>query len=98
MVTRRKIRTILSNIKKLIKKLIKKFRSVPADFKYAELKTLLEYLGYEESNSGKTSGSRVRYIHPDLTPILIHKPHPGSEMKKYIIRELISKLEERGQL
>ena len=42
-------------------KLLERFLSVPKDFTYDELKTLLRSLGYEESNLGKTSGSRVEF-------------------------------------
>ena len=43
-------------------KLLERFLSVPKDFTYDELKTLLRSLGYEESNLGKTSGSRVERV------------------------------------
>ena len=36
-------------------KLLVRFLSIPQDFTYNELKTLLNSLGYEESNLGKTS-------------------------------------------
>jgi len=42
-------------------KLLERFLSMPKDFSYQELKTLLNSLGYEESNLGKTSGSRVLF-------------------------------------
>jgi hypothetical protein len=43
-------------------KLLERFLSMPKDFSYQELKTLLNSLGYEESNLGKTSGSRVLFL------------------------------------
>ena len=42
-------------------KLIARFLSKPVDFTYNELRKLLKKLGYEESQSGKTSGSRVAF-------------------------------------
>ena len=40
-------------------KLIERFRSLPTDFTFDEMEKLLGYFGYERSNKGKTSGSRV---------------------------------------
>ena len=81
-----------------IKKLINRFKRIPADFKYSDLVTLMEHFGYTEDTGGKTSGSRIRFIHNDLAPVAIHKPHPGNEMKKYMIRDIIRIMKERGQL
>jgi mRNA-degrading endonuclease RelE of RelBE toxin-antitoxin system len=47
-------------------KLIKRFKSQPKDFTYEEMKTLLNRLGYEEENKGKTSGSRVIFYNEQL--------------------------------
>ena len=71
-------------------KLLEKFLSVPKDFTYHELKILLKTLGYEESNLGKTSGSRVLFSNFDKqNKIRIHKPHPGNILKRYQISEII---------
>ena len=86
--------TALSNKDKLIQRL----KSVPADFKYSELRTLLSYLEYIEDTKGKTSGSRVGFVHHDYAPIMIHKPHPGDEMKKYAVKMVKKTLEDRGQI
>ena len=40
-------------------KLINRLKTKPKDFTYNEAKTLLESVGFVESNKGKTSGSRV---------------------------------------
>ena len=42
-------------------KLIARFRSMPTDFTFDELERLLKIFGYEKSNKGKTSGSRIIY-------------------------------------
>ena len=64
---------------------------IPKDFTYNELKTLLNSLGYEESNLGKTSGSRVLFLNMiKQSKIRIHKSHPGNILKKYQIVEVIS--------
>lgn len=37
-------------------KLLERFLSVPKDFTFDELKTLLQSMGFEVENKGKTSG------------------------------------------
>lgn len=82
-----------------IEKLIERIKKVPADLTYDELKRLMTYLEYEESNKGKTSGSRVAfYRERDKAVIILHKPHPENIMKKYAIRQLLETLKERGDL
>lgn len=43
-------------------KLKDRLLSYPSDFTWDEVKKLLLSFGYRESNAGKTSGSRVRFI------------------------------------
>ena len=63
---------------------------------YQEIKYLLGKLGYEESQKGKTSGSRVAFINVEDKHIMrLHKPHPGNELKDYVKREIISELKEK---
>ena len=40
-------------------KLIERFKTIPSDFTFDELERLLAIFGFEHSNKGKTSGSRV---------------------------------------
>ena len=68
----------------------------PKDFTYDELKTLLNYLGFNEENKGKTSGSRVEFQNGSGIKIVLHKPHPSNIIKPYKINDIISILEERG--
>ena len=76
-------------------KLINKLKLKKKD---QEAKTLLESLGFYEYNEGKTSGSRVSFIHKEnKLEIKLHKPHPKNELKKYqieMIIEIIKRLEE----
>ena len=66
-------------------KLMRKLRSIPKDFTYEELKTLLNYLGFEELQAGKTSGSAVKFKDFKTGRILyFHKPHPSNILKRYI--------------
>ena len=72
--------------------------SVPADFTYSEARTLLVGgLGFQESNKGKTSGSRVKFFRPEEDKnkqevVLLHKPHPGDVMKKSSVKGLREQL------
>ena len=80
-------------------KLIKRFLSKPKDFTYNELRKLLFNFGYEESQSGKTSESRVAFINIRTNHIIrLHKPHPNNELKIYQIEQLIEELQSRRLL
>lgn len=72
-------------------KLIARLLSRPADFRYDEARTLLEQLGFVESNKGRTSGSRVEFVR-GADALLLHKPHPSGELKSYQIKQLIESL------
>lgn len=74
-----------------------RLKSEPTDYTFKEAKKLLTALGYEEYNKGKTSGSRVVFIREN-DKILLHKPHPGNEMKGYAVRQLKEHLETIGEL
>lgn len=75
-------------------KLIKRLKSKPKDFTFDEAETLLSFLSYERSNKGKTSGSRVSFSCKGHGTILLHKPHPGNELKGYQVQQLIDTLEQ----
>ena len=77
-------------------KLLQRLKSKPKNFTYDELKTLLNYLGFNEGNKGKTSGSRVEFQNKLGIKIVLHKPHPSNIIKPYKIKDIISILEERG--
>lgn len=86
---------ILSTKEKLLKRLLEKRK----DFTYGELKLLLEYFGFIEYNSGKTSGSRVKFINTENKHIiLLHKPHPGNILKSYVIEYIIKELIKGGYI
>ena len=69
-------------------KLIQKLNSNPKDFTFEEMQTLLEMLGFELFNKGKTSGSRVKFIRGN-TPIILHKPHPRKELLEYQVKQIL---------
>lgn len=77
-------------------KLIERFKSLPSDFAFDELERLLKCFGYEKSNKGKTSGSRIIYKNSDKRPIMIHKPHPGNIIKTYALKQILNDLQEAG--
>ncbi|WP_025673880.1 type II toxin-antitoxin system HicA family toxin [Salinivibrio socompensis] len=71
-------------------KLLQKLKSIPNDFTWNELKSVLERLEFEEVQG---SGSRVKFIRRhDGRIINLHKPHPGNIMKKYALRIVIAEL------
>ena len=79
-------------------KLKDRLLSHPSDFTWNELKKLLLSFGYRESNVGKTSGSRVRFISDVYSPILLHKPHPTPVIKMYMLKQIIEQLKKEGLL
>ncbi|MEI6386667.1 MAG: type II toxin-antitoxin system HicA family toxin [Spirochaetota bacterium] len=80
-------------------KLLDRFLSRPKDFTYNEIKMLLTGFGYEESNQGKTSGSRVAFVHHETKHIIrLHRPHPGNELKLYQLDQIREELAGRGHI
>jgi HicA toxin of bacterial toxin-antitoxin, len=69
-------------------KLLARFRRQPADFTWDELVRLLRSFGYEAESKGRTSGSRVRFTRPDCPSINLHRPHPGSIVRRYQLRDV----------
>ncbi|MCD8327316.1 MAG: type II toxin-antitoxin system HicA family toxin, partial [Lachnospiraceae bacterium] len=76
--------------------MMNRLKAKPKDFTFDEAETLLKYLGYTCLDKGKTSGSRIIFMSKDRSPIMMHKPHPGKELKVYQVKQLIEKLEEEG--
>ena len=70
-------------------KLIRRFRDRPRDFTWQELVRLLEGAGYAEVGTGRSGGSRRRFVHPDAPAISLHKPHPGRIVKMYVIDDVL---------
>jgi predicted RNA binding protein YcfA (HicA-like mRNA interferase family) len=76
-------------------KLLKRLLSVPADFTFDETCALLEAMGFSLSNSGKTSGSSVKFKKANRF-VMMHKPHPQNTLKRYQIDNIIRQLKEAG--
>jgi hypothetical protein len=80
-------------------KLLKRLLSKPKDFSYAELVSLLGYLGYDEFTKGKTAGSRRAFVNNQTMHIIrLHKPHPKKILKMYQINEIIGELRKQALL
>lgn len=78
---------------KLVRKLLKR----PKDFTFDEMVSLLSYFGYELKQGG--TGSGVKFIRPGSSEVInFHKPHPSGELKRYVLEQIIEKLERDGLL
>ncbi|MCD4722513.1 MAG: type II toxin-antitoxin system HicA family toxin [Desulfobacula sp.] len=76
------------------KKLLDKLLSKPKNFKWNELKTLLNGYKYKEIQ-GK--GSRVKFFREKpRNLIILHKPHPGETLLDYMVKEVIDNLKKIG--
>ena len=79
-------------------KLIARFLSIPVDLTWDEMVAILKFYDYNEINTGKTAGSRKRFVDEAGNIMLLHKPHPAKIVKKYAIRQVIEKLKEKGKI
>lgn len=78
-------------------KLILRLLTVPKDFTWDELSTLLKQLGYSQINKGATSGSRVAFIHGESKDIIrMHKPHPTKIIKLTALKSIIAQLQDKS--
>ena len=76
-------------------KLLLRFKALPNDFTWTELVRLFSIFGYEISNKGKTSGSRVIFKKEE-SAYAAHKPHPGSIVKPYVMKQVYEFLKNNG--
>lgn len=81
-----------------IEKLIERFLSRPTDFTWDELNKMLNGFGYRQIVAGKTGGSRVRFIHSDHPPVILHRPHPKPVLKRYQLEAIINVLQQEELL
>lgn len=44
-----------------------------------ECYSMLQKLGYIQNSKGKTSGSAIKFEHPYLPPLYLHKAHNGRD-------------------
>ena len=78
-------------------KLLERLKNKSKDFTYNELRTLLNWYGYEEEQGGKTSGSRVKFINYKTKSIIsLHKPHSENTLKSYQMEDILEELDRQG--
>ena len=78
-------------------KLLRKLFSVPKDFSFQELESLMGYYSYRLRNKGKTSGSRVAFVHDSSgSKLLLHKPHQSKYLLSYQVKDVIQFLVSEG--
>ena len=77
-------------------KILRRFLAKPKDFSWGELVVLLRGFGYEQVGGGRTGGSRVRFLHPDRPPIILHRPHPTPVLKRYQLDQVEEVLKGEG--
>lgn len=66
---------------------------LPKDFTWDELVTVLSNMGYEEMNSGGTSGRK--FVDERKHIISLHKPHPSNIVKLYALKQVVQVLQEK---
>ena len=72
-------------------KLIKRFKTLPRDFTLEEVVSLFQVYGFELTNKGATSGSRVKFYNvEDENAYIMHKPHPSNIIKGYVMRDILN--------
>ena len=69
-------------------KLIARFKQQPNDFNWDELVRLFAIFGYTLEKKGKTSGSRMIFVKNESSYVA-HKPHPGSIVKSYVMKQVL---------
>ncbi len=73
-------------------KLATRFKKLPKDFTWTELVAILGRLGFEELQG---SGSRVKFYNEQNDCLIqLHKPHPAKILKNYVMKEILSILEQ----
>ncbi len=68
-------------------KLLAKFLETPtrSDLTFQDLKIVMNKFGFVME---ERAGSRVAFTKEGEQPIMLHKPHPGNELKQYIVKQL----------
>jgi hypothetical protein len=71
-------------------KLVERFKRQPKDFTFNELTRLFQILGFEMSQKGKTSGSRIEFVNNEKELSYgAHKPHSDSSIKSYVMKQVL---------
>ena len=68
----------------------------PSDFKWDELQSLLEHLGYRCINN---NGSRRKFVHEVTKAIIsLHQPHPSPDVGKKCMDTVVEFLKDQGNI
>lgn len=68
----------------------------PSDFKWDELQSLLERLGYK-CISGQ--GARRKFVHEETKALIsLHKPHPSPDVGKKCLDTVVEFLKDQGHI
>ena len=79
-------------------KLISRFQQRPKNFTWDELTSLLKYMEYREVKTGKSGGSRRRFVHDSAATITLHKPHPQNILKRYAVDQVLDILKQEEMI
>ncbi|MHC2574005.1 type II toxin-antitoxin system HicA family toxin [Rhizobium leguminosarum] len=76
-------------------RLIEELKACRGPYPYRDIVRILVSFGFEEETGG--GGSGRKFYHPILNrTFMLHEPHPGNEVHRYIVRSLRAFLEELG--
>lgn len=79
--------------------LLNKIMNRAAVISFREVDSLLSKCGYILNNKGKTSGSRLQYVHEKSKRIIaFDKPHPESDVPRYVKERIIEALKQEGYI
>jgi len=78
----------VSTYQKTLDKFLK--RPTRKDLTFQDLKVILSRLGFTMQ---EREGSRVAFIKEGEDPISLHKPHPGNDIKVYMVKQLQEHIE-----
>jgi hypothetical protein len=77
-------------------KALQRLVSVPKDFTWSELVTLMKSLSYDLQKAG---GSGRKFVLTQTkSTLFIHEPHPAKVLKPYQVRDVIHHLQKDGHL
>ena len=69
---------------------VERYNRQPKDFTFQELTRLFQTLGFEVSQKGKISGSRVEFFNKEKELSYgAHKPHPDSVIKNDVMKQVM---------
>ena len=69
-------------------KALRRFAGTQGPFTWKEVAAVLKALGF---SCDEAQGSRVLFSRGGID-VILHRPHPGNEVKAYVVRQLKEKL------